>query len=157
MMPRMMTHHALCDASISKQGEFIMNDTKTASGLFSLKVKENGGAETTVPTDFLQLSLSPDSLHLSGHDSSTKPPPWGAALHISIPISPGRYNVTPRSGTYYNPKNVGTSWSATTGEITLAEVDFEKKLVKGSFNFTAADGNNAEHTAEVSGTFSLSN
>lgn len=135
----------------------MMSETKTPIGLFSLKVKENGGAEITVPTDLLQLSLTANSLHVSGHDSSTAPPPWGAALHIAETISPRKYEVKAGSGTYYNPKNKGPTWSATTGEITLETVDFKKELVKGSFTFTARDGTNRENTAELCGTFSLGN
>ena len=133
-----------------------MSKDVEAIGLLALKVKESGGDEVTVPTSYIRFSVQQGSLQVGGFDGSTTPPPWGAEFKLSAQIHPGKYNFSnSKVRAFYNPVNDST-WSFITEdwEITLELVDFEKKFAKGSFKFTVVGGH-PQKTAEVNGTFSL--
>jgi hypothetical protein len=140
-----------------------MSTAKKAIGLFSVKARENGGDEVSIPTKNLVLVVKPDQLRVGGFNIDSPPAVWGAQLDIKGEIKPGLYPFTKPDAKglivigFYNPKVHDNSWNGKVegGEINLLEVDMAKKFARGSFKFTAVDERNPEKTAEVSGDFSL--
>ncbi|MHC8328422.1 hypothetical protein [Pseudomonas sp. LB1P83] len=135
-----------------------MTTKKTAVGLFSVKVKENGGDEVSIPTTDIVLLVKERELIVGGNNPDFFPANWGAQIEINQEIKPGSYKISDdlRTFAFYNSKeNPGSSWMAKDGEIILDAVDLDKKYVKGSFNFTAVSRHTPPQSAEVRGDFSL--
>ena len=136
---------------------------KKAIGLFSVKAKEGGGDEASISTNHLILIVKPDQLRVGGFNVEPNSPLWGAQVDIKGEIKPGTYAFTELDAErsivigFYNPKEGGNSWNgqAQGGEITLLEVNHERKSARGSFKFIAVDNGKPLKIAEVRGDFSL--
>lgn len=133
------------------------NSEKVAGiGFLDLKAKENDGELLTIPADEVFIQVDDTRVMFGGFANNE----WGAQIYINGKIGPGTYYFTPEGGAFaeYHSKTEGhPPWigGEEGGEVTLLEVDLEKRFAKGHFIFKARSFIIPENYAEVSGTFSL--
>ncbi|MFJ2486913.1 hypothetical protein [Pseudomonas sp. NPDC087639] len=139
--------------------EDIKSKSSKATGQFSLYVNENNEGEVLVKTNRLVMVLESKQLYVAGNatDDTTS---QGADFYISKKIEANTTYAfeSDTVGGNYNPKHfVGSSWSSLVegGEVTIEEVDLDKKTAKGRFKFTARS-QDGKQSAEISGDFDLS-
>ncbi len=133
------------------------SEKKTGIGFLDLKAKENDGELLTIPADQVFIHVDETRLMFGGIANNE----WGAQIYIIGKIEPGTFYFTPEggaSGEYHSKTEGHPPWIGGNdgGEVTLLEVDMEKRSARGHFIFTARSFINPENHAEVSGSFSLS-
>jgi hypothetical protein len=132
---------------------------KKAVGMFSATIREHDGEEMTLPAKDIVFSVNENSLTVGGFNRDDVPSGWGVQLDIYNVIKTGPYpfNNDSRVGGFYNPNEPGSSWlgQEESGNITLLEVDLEKKFVRGTYKFIAINKYDDTKKAEIEGSFSL--
>jgi len=133
---------------------------KNAVGLFSAAIRENGGEELILPAKQIVFSVKEYELIVGGFARDDFPVGWGVQLGIyDGEIKPGSYPFDngKRVGGFYNPRDPDSSWigQEQSGNITLIEVDLEKKFVRGTYQFIAVSSHDPQKSAEIEGSFSL--
>jgi hypothetical protein len=133
---------------------------KKAVGMFSATIRENGGEELILPAKQFVLRVKEYELTVGGFARDDFPVGWGVQLSIDNgEIKPGSYpfNNGRRVGGIYNPRDPDSSWigQEEAGNITLLEVDLEKKFVRGTYKFIAVSSHDPQKSAEIEGSFSL--
>ncbi|WLH34382.1 hypothetical protein PSH79_20975 [Pseudomonas sp. FP2196] len=138
--------------------EDIKRKSRKAIGHFNLNANENDEGEALIPTSRLVMYMDSNLLYIAGY-AGDAPNSQGGDVYISKKIE-ANTTYAFESGTVggnYNPKHFeGQSWSslAEDGEVTIEEVDLDKKTAKGSFKFTARS-RDGQASAEIHGNFNL--
>jgi hypothetical protein len=137
------------------------NEDTNATGLFALYANENDTGEEMVPTTRLVLWLDSEGSQSIAASRTSSIASQG--VHITI-LGKAEPNTTYpfKSGVVvadYVPKNwAGNSWDSDddSGQVIIDEVDYDKKTVKGTFEFTARSVDGTQ-TARIRGSFNLQN